>query len=74
MVINSKNNRLLAVSNKEVFKVMQTKFPATCIVFGVISSEGDVMPPHFFPEGLRLNTDGYICVLSKVVDQPCSCR
>ena len=46
---------------------MQTKFPVTSMVFGVVSSEVDVMPPHFFPEGLKLNTDGYICILSKAV-------
>ncbi|XP_054710993.1 uncharacterized protein LOC129220586 [Uloborus diversus] len=47
--------------------VMHTKFPAAVIVLGVISSEGDVMPPHFFEEGLRINVDGYIHVLETVV-------
>ena len=65
--INSQNNRWLAVSPKDVPRVMQTKFPATIMVFGVVSSEGDVMPPHFFADGLRLNTEGYIQVLSEVV-------
>lgn len=65
--INSQNNRWLAVSPKDVPRVMQTKFPVTIMVFGVVSSEGDVMPPHFFPEGLRLDTDGYIRVLTEVV-------
>ncbi|XP_054714652.1 uncharacterized protein LOC129224251 [Uloborus diversus] len=46
---------------------MHTKFPAAVIVLGVISSEGDVMPPHFFEEGLRINADGYIHVLETVV-------
>ena len=43
------------------------KFPVTSMVFGVISCEGDVMPPHFFSENVKLNTDGYIHVLSEVV-------
>ena len=38
------------------------KFPATSMVFGVISSKSD-----FIPEGLKLNTDGYIDILNKVV-------
>ena len=27
---------------------MHTKFPSTVMVLGVVSSEGDVMPPFFF--------------------------
>ena len=30
---------------------MKTKFPATVMVFGVVSSEGHIMPPHFFEVG-----------------------
>ena len=44
-------------------KVMQTKFPATIMVFGVIESEGDVMPPYFFPKGVKVNTEEYLKVL-----------
>ena len=65
--MGSQNNRWLAASPKDVPRVMQTKFLATIMVFGVVSSEGDVMPPHFFAEGLRLDTNGYIRVLSEVV-------
>ena len=25
-----------------------------------ITTEGDVMPPHFFEKGLRLNSEGYV--------------
>ena len=35
---------------------------------GVTSNEGDVMLSHFFPEALKLNTNGYIHVLSEVVN------
>ncbi|QQP52271.1 Uncharacterized protein FKW44_004373, partial [Caligus rogercresseyi] len=35
-------------------------FPAAVIVFGIISSNGDVMPPHFFLKGLRLDSEGYV--------------
>ena len=37
------------------------------MVLGVVSSNGDVMPPHFFEQGLRVNADGYIHVLETVV-------
>ena len=37
------------------------------MVLGVVSSEGDVMPPHIFERGSRLNAEGYIHVLSTVV-------
>ncbi|UYV63328.1 hypothetical protein LAZ67_2003761, partial [Cordylochernes scorpioides] len=52
---------------KEIPVVMHTKFPASVMVLGVISSEGDVMPPHFFEKGLRMNADTYINVLETVV-------
>ena len=36
----------IATNNRDVPRVMKTKFPATVIVFGVVSSEGHIMPPH----------------------------
>ena len=65
--VNKKNNRWLCSDPKEVPIVMATKFPATVMVLGVVSNEGDVMPPHFFPKGLKINTDEYIKVLEEVV-------
>ena len=64
---NTQNNRWLAYSPKDTSRVMQTKFPQTFMVFGCVSSEGDVMPLHFFKEGLRLNSDGYVKMLTTVV-------
>ena len=64
---NSQNNRWCAMNPSEVPVVAQTKFPQTVMVFGVISSEGDVMPPHIFQQGLRLDTTGYIELLETVV-------
>ena len=61
--VNSQNNCWLAVCTKDVPKVMQTKFPATVMVFGVFSSEGHVMLPYIFPKGLKVNTDEYLKVL-----------
>ena len=37
------------------------------MVLGVISSEGDVMPPHMFQQCLRVNANGYTDVLKSVV-------
>uniref|UniRef100_A0A182PX72 Uncharacterized protein n=1 Tax=Anopheles epiroticus TaxID=199890 RepID=A0A182PX72_9DIPT len=57
---NVQNHRLLAYCAADVPRVPQTQFPQTVMVFGCVSSEGDVMPPHIFPQSLRLNADGYI--------------
>ena len=64
---NMQNNRWPAYNPKDVLRVMQTNFPQTVMVYGCVSSEGDVMPPHFFREGLRLNSDGYVELLNTVV-------
>jgi hypothetical protein len=61
------NNRWLCFDPTEVPKVMSTKFPATVMVLGVVSNEGDVMPPHIFPKGLRVDTDEYLNVMETVV-------
>ena len=46
---------------------MKTKFPATVMVFGVVSSVGHIMPPHNFEVGLKVNTKVYLDVLKSVV-------
>ena len=61
--VNSKNNRWLCDDPSDVPIVMKTKFPATVMVLGVISNKGDVMPPHVFEAGLKVNTE----VLTNVV-------
>ena len=35
-------------------RVMKTKFPGTVMVFGVVSSEGHIMPPYIFEVGLKV--------------------
>ena len=45
----------MATKNRDVSRVMKTKFPATVMVFGVVSSEGDIMPPHIFEVDLKVN-------------------
>ena len=58
---------LIATNNRDVPRVMKTKFPATVMVFGVVSSEGHIMPPHIFEVGLKVNTKVYLDVLKSVV-------
>ena len=53
----------IATNNRDVPRVMKTKFPATVMVFGVVSSEGHIMPPHIFEVGLKINTNVYLDVV-----------
>ena len=62
----------IAMNNRDVPKVMKTKFPATVMVFGMISSEGYIMPPHIFEVGLKVNTKVYLDVLKSVVIPWCN--
>ena len=58
--------------NRDVLRVMKSKFPATVMVFGVVSSEGHIMPPHIFEVGLKVNTKVYLDVLKSVVIPLCN--
>ena len=51
-----KNQILIATNNRDVPRVMKTKFPATVMIFSVVSSEGHTVPPHIFEVGLKFNT------------------
>ena len=72
------DNRTIANSLKmqiwirDVHRVLKTKFPATVMVFGVVSSEGHIMPPHIFEVGLKVNTKVYLDVLINVVIPWCN--
>ena len=46
----------IARDNRDVSRVMKTKFLATVMVFSVVSSEGHIMPPHIFEVDLKVNT------------------
>ena len=69
---DSQNYRCIATNNRDVPRVMKTKFPATVMVFGVVSSEGHIMPPHIFEVGLKVNTKVYLDVLKSVVIPWCN--
>ena len=57
----------IATNNRDVPRVMKTKFPPTVMVFGVVSSEGHIMPPHIFEVDLKVNTKVYLDVLKSIV-------
>ena len=60
----------IATNNRDVPRVMKTKF--LVMVFGVVSSEGHIMPPHIFEVGLKVNTKVYLDVLKSVVIPWCN--
>ena len=65
----------IPTNNRDVPRVMKTKFLATVMVFGVVSSEGHIihiMPPHIFKIGLKVNTKVYLDVLKSVVIPWCN--
>ena len=78
----SYNNRTIAstlkmqiwidMNNRDVPRLMKTQFPATVMVFGVVSSVGHIMPPHIFEVGLKVNTKVYLDVLKSVVIPLCN--
>ncbi len=47
--------------------VFRTKHLAAVMVLGVISSQGHVMPPHFFNVGQKVNKEVHMDVLEDVV-------
>ena len=62
----------IATNNRDMPRVIKTKFPATVMVFGVVLSEGHIMPPHIFEVGLKVNTKVYLDVLKSVVIPWCN--
>ena len=66
----------IATNNRDVSRVMKTEIPATVIVFGLVSSEGHIMPLHIFEVGLKVNTKVYLDVLKRwpVADSGCGSR
>ena len=47
----------IATNNRDVPRVMKTKFPARVMVYGVVSSETHIMPPHIFAVGLVIRRE-----------------
>ena len=62
-VANKQNTRIIAFDRSEVPPVMQSKNPASVMVFAAVASDGKVMPPHFIEAGLKINTAEYLKIL-----------
>ena len=62
----------IATNNRDVPRMMKTKFLATVMVFGVISSESHIMLPHIFKADLKVNTKVYLDMLKSVVIPWCN--
>ena len=62
----------IARNNRGVPTVMKTKFPATVIVFGVVSIEGHSMSPHIFEVGFYTNPKSDRSLLSCLKVTQCS--
>ena len=62
----------IAANNRDGPRVMKTKFSATFMVLGVVSSESHIMPPPIFEVGLKVNTKVYLAVLKNVVIPWCN--
>ena len=62
----------IATTNRDVPGVMKRKFPATVMVFGVVSSEGHIMRPYIFEVGLKVHIKVYLDVLKSVVIPWCN--
>ena len=71
-VMTAKIHCWIATNNRDMPRVMKTKFPARVMAFGVVSSEGHIMPPHIFKVGLKVNTKVYLDVLKSVVIPWCN--
>lgn len=66
--INRRNDRWLAHDPSDVPFVGKTKFPSKIHVLSVVSSEGDIMAPHFFQTGETITKEVYLHVLQTVVE------
>ena len=64
---NRQNHQWIAMWPNDVPRVIKTKFPNVVMIFGVISSDRDVISPHIFETGLSINTEIYLQVMETVV-------
>ncbi|QQP57708.1 Putative transposable element [Caligus rogercresseyi] len=63
-VLNRRNDRFLAETRGHVEGYYRTKHPAQVMVLGIVASDGNKMPPHFFRPNEKVNSDVYYKVLS----------
>ena len=64
-VANRRNSRVIAYSPDEVAPEIKGKHSASVMVFGAVASDGRIMPPHFIPAGVTIDTDEYLTILKE---------
>ena len=60
---NRQNDRFLAQSPSEVPPIHSTKHPASCMMLGVVASDGKKMPPIWFDGNTRVGQKEYLEVM-----------
>ncbi len=56
--VNRRNDRWIAKDPNEVQVIRKTEYPASIYILGVVSSERDVLPPHYFQRGKKPDQEG----------------
>ena len=64
---NPQNDRWISSTRKGISLMMKTKKPSKILIFGLITSNGKVMPAHIFPHKVTVNTSIYLELLDKKV-------
>ena len=64
---NCRNSKIIAYNPSDVPPVVQSKHPASVVVFVAVASDGKVMPVHFIEACLRINTEKYLKILKEVL-------
>ena len=66
-VANKQNILIIAFNPSEVPPVMQSKNPASVMVFAAVASDGKVMPPHSSKRALKSTQREYLKILKDVL-------
>ena len=64
-VANRRNSRVIAYCPDDVAPVMKGENSVSVMEFGAVTSDGRVMPPHFIPVGMMIDTDEYLTILKE---------
>ena len=68
-VINKQHNQVICLEKSEysIWNVTTMKHPASVMMLGIVASNGEKMPPVWFPVGYRLTGDNYLEILETKV-------
>lgn len=64
---NNENGRWICKEIEEVPALELFKVPSSVMALGIISNKGNVMPPYFFPNNLRVTAENNQYVVSNIV-------